>query len=94
MNSGKSIVEAALDGARLRLRPILMTSFAFILGCVPLWTAQGSGAAGRRILGTVVIGGMSAASLIAIFLIPVTFAVVEGLSSRLRRHPKLQPEAA
>jgi HAE1 family hydrophobic/amphiphilic exporter-1 len=91
---GKSIVEAALDGAQLRLRPILMTSFAFILGCVPLWTAQGSGAAGRRILGTVVIGGMSAASLIAIFLIPVTFAVVEGLSYRLRRHPTQQPEAA
>jgi HAE1 family hydrophobic/amphiphilic exporter-1 len=90
---GKSTVEAALDGARLRLRPILMTSFAFILGCVPLWTAQGSGAVGRRILGTVVIGGMSAASSIAIFLIPVTFAVVEGLSSRLRRHPEPQPEA-
>ncbi|MBZ5564214.1 MAG: efflux RND transporter permease subunit, partial [Acidobacteriia bacterium] len=62
-------------------------------GCVPLWTAQGSGASGRRILGTVVIGGMSAASLIAIFLIPVTFAVVEGLSSRLSRHPQQQPEA-
>jgi HAE1 family hydrophobic/amphiphilic exporter-1 len=90
---GKSTVDAALDGARLRLRPILMTSFAFILGCVPLWTAQGSGAVGRRILGTVVIGGMSAASLIAIFLIPVTFAVVEGFSSRLRRHPKPQPAA-
>ena len=85
---GKSTMEAALAGARLRLRPILMTSFAFILGCVPLWTAQGSGAAGRRILGTVVIGGMSAASLIAIFLIPVTFAVVEGLSSRLRPPPQ------
>jgi len=70
-----------------------MTSFAFILGCVPLWMAQGSGAVGRRILGTVVIGGMSAASLIAIFLIPVAFAVVEGLSSRLSRHPKLQPAA-
>ena len=90
---GKGIVEAALGGAWLRLRPILMTSFAFILGCVPLWTAKGSGAVGRRILGTVVIGGMSAASLIAIFLIPVTFAVVEGLSSRLRRHPNQQPEA-
>jgi len=90
---GKNTVEAALDGARLRLRPILMTSFAFILGCVPLWMAQGSGAVGRRILGTVVIGGMSAASLIAIFLIPVAFAVVEGLSSRLSRHPKLQPAA-
>jgi HAE1 family hydrophobic/amphiphilic exporter-1 len=92
---GKStVVEAALDGARLRLRPILMTSFAFIFGCVPLWVAQGSGAVGRRILGTVVIGGMSAASLIAIFLIPVTFAVVEGLSLRLGRHSQLQPEDA
>jgi HAE1 family hydrophobic/amphiphilic exporter-1 len=89
---GKSIVDAALAGAWLRLRPILMTSFAFILGCVPLWTAQGSGASGRRILGTVVIGGMSAASLIAIFLIPVTFAVVEGLSARLSRRPQQQPE--
>jgi HAE1 family hydrophobic/amphiphilic exporter-1 len=87
---GKSTIEAALAGAWLRLRPILMTSFAFIFGCIPLWTAQGSGAVGRRILGTVVIGGMSAASLIAIFLIPVTFAVVEGLSSRLSRHSKLQ----
>src|SRR5208282_5721645 len=83
---GKNTVEAALAGAWLRLRPILMTSFAFILGCVPLWTAQGSGAVGRRILGTVVIGGMSAASLIAIFLIPVTFAVVEGVSFRVGRH--------
>jgi HAE1 family hydrophobic/amphiphilic exporter-1 len=90
---GKSIVDAALGGAWLRLRPILMTSFAFILGCIPLWIAKGSGAAGRRILGTVVIGGMLAASLIAIFLIPVAFAVVEGLSSRLRRHSEPQPEA-
>lgn len=90
---GKSVVQAALDGAQLRLRPILMTSFAFILGCVPLWTARGSGAAGRRLLGTVVIGGMSAASFIAIFLIPVAFAVVEGLSYRLRRRPEPQPEA-
>ena len=88
---GKSTVEAALAGAWLRLRPILMTSFAFILGCVPLWTAQGSGAVGRRILGTVVIGGMSAASLIGIFLIPVTYAVIEGLSLRLSRHHKPQP---
>ena len=91
---GKSIVDAALDGARLRLRPILMTSFAFILGCVPLWTASGSGAAGRRILGTVVIGGMMAASFIAILLIPVTFAVVEGLSSRSHRHHRPESEAA
>jgi HAE1 family hydrophobic/amphiphilic exporter-1 len=79
---GKSFAEAALAGARLRLRPILMTSFAFIFGCVPLWVASGSGAVGRRVLGTVVIGGMVAASLIAIFLIPVAFTVIEQFSSR------------
>ena len=60
---GKSIAEAALAGARLRLRPILMTAFAFILGCVPLWVASGSGGASRQILGTVVIGGMLAATV-------------------------------
>jgi HAE1 family hydrophobic/amphiphilic exporter-1 len=91
---GKSVTEAALAGARLRLRPILMTSFAFILGCVPLWAAQGSGAAGRRILGTVVIGGMMAASFIAIFLIPVTYSVVENFSGRFGRHRKPRTEPA
>ncbi len=77
---GKSIREAALSGARLRLRPILMTSFAFILGCVPLWTASGAGAAARQILGTVVVGGMLVATLLGIFLIPVLFAVVEKIA--------------
>jgi hydrophobic/amphiphilic exporter-1 (mainly G- bacteria), HAE1 family len=92
---GKSIEEAALAGARLRLRPILMTAFAFILGCVPLWTATGSGAASRRILGTVVIGGMLAASIIAIFLIPVTFDVVERFAARGKPAPvsKQKPAA-
>ena len=79
---GRSIEEAALIGARIRLRPILMTAFAFILGCVPLWTAAGSGAVSRRVLGTAVIGGMLCASLLAIFLIPVMFDVVEKLSHR------------
>jgi multidrug efflux pump len=79
---GRDLVDAALEGARLRLRPILMTSFAFILGCVPLWFASGSGAAGRRILGSVVITGMLAATLLAIFLIPVSFYVVERLTRR------------
>jgi HAE1 family hydrophobic/amphiphilic exporter-1 len=79
---GKSIVDAALDAARIRFRPILMTAFAFILGCVPLWTASGSGAVSRRILGTAVIGGMLAATLISIFLIPVFFDLVESLSVR------------
>src|SRR5207247_7553390 len=82
---GKPLVDAALTGARIRLRPILMTSFAFILGCVPLWTASGAGAVSRRILGTVVIGGMLAATGIAVFLIPVTFYVVEKLSARAKR---------
>jgi HAE1 family hydrophobic/amphiphilic exporter-1 len=76
-DSGKSLLDASLTGARLRLRPILMTAFAFILGCVPLWTASGAGAVSRQVLGTVVIGGMLAASLIAIFFIPVSFDVVE-----------------
>jgi hydrophobic/amphiphilic exporter-1 (mainly G- bacteria), HAE1 family len=92
---GRGIAEAALIGARIRLRPILMTAFAFILGCVPLWTASGSGAVSRRVLGTVVIGGMLAASLIAIFLIPVTFDVVETLSARLSRKKAIpEPQMA
>ncbi len=90
---GKSIEDAALTGARIRLRPILMTAFAFILGCVPLWIATGSGAVSRRILGTAVIGGMLAASIIAIFLIPVAFYIVESLSHRMRRSRKTEPVA-
>ena len=74
----------------------MMTSFAFILGCVPLWFATGSGAAGRRILGTVVIAGMLADTIIASFLIPVSFYVVEKLSMKFRRkgekqEPTLEP---
>jgi HAE1 family hydrophobic/amphiphilic exporter-1 len=79
---GESIMDAALSGARLRLRPILMTSFAFIFGCVPLAIASGAGAISRQILGTTVIFGMGAASAIAIFLIPVTFFVVEKLGHK------------
>jgi HAE1 family hydrophobic/amphiphilic exporter-1 len=93
LESGKSVVDAALEGARLRLRPILMTSFAFILGCLPLWFASGSGAASRRILGTVVIMGMLAATLIAIFIIPVSFFLVEEFTTRLwrKRHEPGEP---
>ena len=82
VEKGTPLVDAALAGARLRLRPILMTAFAFILGVVPLVTATGAGAMSRQQLGTAVIGGMIAASLIAIFIIPVSFYVVERLSSR------------
>ncbi len=78
---GKPLLDATLEGARLRLRPILMTSFAFIFGLLPLWFANGSGAVARRVLGSTVIGGMIAASAIAIFLIPVTFYVIERLSA-------------
>jgi len=75
--SGKSLIDAALTGAKLRLRPILMTAFAFILGCVPLWGASGAGGISRQVLGATVIGGMMAASVLAIFFIPVSFEVVE-----------------
>src|ERR1700674_4225635 len=83
LEKGKDVVEAALEGATLRFRPILMTSFAFILGCVPLWIATGSGAASRRILGTVVIVGMLAATAIAIFVIPFLFVSLERLAARM-----------
>jgi HAE1 family hydrophobic/amphiphilic exporter-1 len=81
---GKPLADAALEGARLRLRPILMTSFAFILGCVPLWTASGAGSVARQIMGTTVIGGMLAASAIGIFFIPAIFFVVEKFSTGRR----------
>jgi HAE1 family hydrophobic/amphiphilic exporter-1 len=90
LEKGRDLVDAALEGARLRLRPILMTSFAFILGCVPLWTASGSGAVARRILGTVVIVGMLGATLIAIFVIPVLFVVVERLAGT-KEPPTAEP---
>jgi HAE1 family hydrophobic/amphiphilic exporter-1 len=77
---GKSLSEAALEGAKLRLRPILMTSFAFILGCVPLWIASGAGSVARQIMGTTVIGGMMAASAIGIFFVPAIFYMVEKWS--------------
>jgi HAE1 family hydrophobic/amphiphilic exporter-1 len=80
LEKGKPLMDAALEGARLRLRPILMTSFAFILGCVPLWIATGAGAVSRQIMGTTVIGGMLAASFIGIFIIPSAFYIVEKLS--------------
>jgi hydrophobic/amphiphilic exporter-1 (mainly G- bacteria), HAE1 family len=79
---GKPLVDAALQGAKLRLRPILMTSFAFILGCVPLWTASGAGSVARQVMGTTVIGGMAAATGIAIFIIPALFVLVERLAKR------------
>jgi HAE1 family hydrophobic/amphiphilic exporter-1 len=85
---GKPLMDAALEGAKLRLRPILMTSFAFILGCVPLWRASGAGAASRQVMGTAVIGGMLAASFIAIFIIPALFYMIERLGGAERQQLK------
>jgi HAE1 family hydrophobic/amphiphilic exporter-1 len=78
----KSIAQSALDAAELRFRPIVMTALAFIFGCLPLWTASGSGAVSRRILGTVAIGGMTLATVVGILMVPVTFSIVEYLSLR------------
>jgi HAE1 family hydrophobic/amphiphilic exporter-1 len=80
--NGIPLVEAALEAARLRLRPVLMTSFAFILGCVPLWTASGAGSVARQIMGTVVIGGMLLASSVDILIVPALFVLVERMASR------------
>jgi HAE1 family hydrophobic/amphiphilic exporter-1 len=91
---GKDLYDAALEGARLRLRPILMTSFAFILGCVPLALASGSGAVARKVMGTSVIGGMMTATCIAIFIIPATFYLMEKLTSRMKKAKRTQPVPA
>jgi HAE1 family hydrophobic/amphiphilic exporter-1 len=86
--SGKPLAEAALEAAKLRLRPILMTSFAFILGCVPLWVATGAGAVGRQIMGTAVIGGMAAATMIAIFIIPALYVIVGRVTGLFKHAPR------
>jgi HAE1 family hydrophobic/amphiphilic exporter-1 len=86
---GRDVVEAALEGAKLRLRPIIMTSFAFILGCLPLVFASGSGSVARQILGTVVVFGMLAATLLAIFIIPSLFVIIERVS--IKKKPENPP---
>jgi HAE1 family hydrophobic/amphiphilic exporter-1 len=91
-DQGKTLVDAALEGARLRLRPILMTSFAFIFGCIPLWTATGAGSVARQIMGTTVIGGMLAASALGIFFVPAVFCLVEKFSPAESK--KLSPATA
>jgi HAE1 family hydrophobic/amphiphilic exporter-1 len=91
LEHGRSIIDAALEGARLRLRPILMTSFAFIFGCLPLWGADGAGAAARRMLGTTVVTGMLAATLLGIFFVPALFVFMERLAGRGAAHAKPEP---
>jgi len=85
---GMPLLDAALEGAKLRLRPILMTSFAFILGCVPLCFATGAGSVSRQIMGTTVVGGMLGAAAINIFLIPALYVIVERMSGILKRRTR------
>jgi len=79
---GLGFVEAALEAAKLRLRPILMTSFAFILGVLPLVRAKGAGAEGRKVMGMAVFAGLLVATMLAVVLVPVLFVVVERLSGK------------
>jgi len=88
---GKSIAEAAIEGARLRFRPVMMTSFAFIAGLIPLVIASGAGAISRRSVGTPVFGGMLAAALIGVFLIPMLYVVFQWLRERVGRRPAAAP---
>src|SRR5205814_1207235 len=83
--NGKSVVDAALAAAQLRLRPIIMTSLAFILGVSPLLVATGAGGASRRALGTTVFSGMTAATLSGVLFIPTLFVVTQQIAGRLRR---------
>ena len=80
---GKTPVEAAIHAARLRLRPILMTSLAFIIGCLPLMMATGAGSGARTAMGTAVVGGMLMATCLGIFIIPVLYVWVEGIIQKM-----------
>jgi hydrophobe/amphiphile efflux-1 (HAE1) family protein len=91
---GMPLAEAALEAARLRLRPLLMTSFAFILGCVPLWTASGAGSIARQVMGTAVIGGMVVETFLGRFIVPAIFYVVEKLSGAKAIATGLAPSPA
>jgi len=90
---GVAILDAAIEGSKLRLRPILMTSFAFILGCIPLMLASGSGAAARSTMGTGVVFGMTLATALGLFIIPVCYVFVQRIVERRNRRESA-PEAA
>ena len=83
VDRGMMPVKAALEAAKLRLRPIIMTSLAFIIGCLPLAMATGAGAAARNNMGTAVVGGMLFATSLGIFLIPVFFVIMEMISAKI-----------
>ena len=95
--NGKTALEAALEAARLRFRPILMTSFAFILGVVPLMLAAGAGAEARKVMGTTVFSGMLVATIIGVILIPAFFVMIEGNKKKLAQqvpHPSNQSDSS
>jgi len=97
MATGKSIIDAAITAAELRLRPILMTSFAFILGVLPLYFATGAGAYGRHSVGTAVVGGMLLSTVLNLFFIPVLYVLLKTLLGRFSKTkpvPPAEPEAA
>jgi len=94
LHSGMSVVESAVEAARLRIRPIVMTSMAFILGCVPMATATGAGANSLHAIGTGVIGGMLASTLVASFFVPLFFVIVENASGVFSRKKEVLPEGS
>ena len=89
-DAGMDAVQAAVEAAKLRLRPILMTSFAFIIGCLPLAMATGAGSAARNGMGVAVVGGMLFATSLGIFLIPVFFVIVQYISSRFTKKKDIE----
>ena len=91
---GKSIIDSAIEGSRLRFRPVMMTSFAFILGLVPLVIATGAGAASRHAVGTPVFGGMLAAAILGIFVIPMLYVVFQWLRERVGRRTAVEATPA
>jgi hydrophobic/amphiphilic exporter-1 (mainly G- bacteria), HAE1 family len=88
---GTPLVDAALEGARVRFRPLMMTALAFIVGCIPLWIASGAGSIARQIIGTAAIGGMVAETFLGRFLVPAIFVVVEKLSGAKAIAPGADP---
>ena len=93
-DKGMPLVEAALEAARLRLRPILMTSFAFILGVVPLMIASGAGAASKTSVGTTVFGGMLAATILTTLAVPAFYVLIQGLAERVSGAPAVPASTA
>src|SRR6202040_1451218 len=93
VRDGKPIIEAAVDAARARFRPILMTSFAFILGVAPLVIASGAGASARKSIGITVFSGMIASTCLAVLFVPSLFVVIQRFEEWLaaRKHPRIQP---